>query len=156
MIASGSLVVPNSRMAQPGDLNFIGPLPQETSTVFRVQGGTGTQRSRNIISLDGNGNPKINQTTLNISIGDPAHAQYFLSKRPGGEITSFEIPKWMDDFIQTEAIPQINYRSNPLNQGGLAPKIVDPTTPGRSYELPPIWSEWLEEAAIKGSGKITK
>ena len=58
-----------------------------------------------------------------------------MSKRPGSEITSFEIPEWMDDFIQSEAIPQANYRSNPLNQGGLAPKIVDPFTPGRSYEL---------------------
>jgi hypothetical protein len=64
------------------------------------------------------------------------------------------VPKWFDDFLAGEAIPQAGYRSNPLNQGGLAPKIVDPTTPGRSYELPEIWVKWLEEAAIEGSGKV--
>jgi hypothetical protein len=121
-----------------------------------VQGGTPPLASRQHIVLDSNGNPRINKTTLNISIGNPEHAQYFLSKRPGAEVTSFEIPKWMDDFIQGEAIPQANYKLNPLNQGGLAPKIVDPTTPGRSYELPSIWSKWLEETAIQGSGKFTK
>ena len=91
-----------------------------------------------------------------MSIGDLEHAKYFQSLRPGSEITSFEIPKWMDEFIQSEAIPQANYKSNPLNQGGLAPKIVDPTTPGRSYELPSIWAEWLEETAVKGSGSVIK
>ncbi|WP_345879196.1 hypothetical protein [Shewanella algae] len=147
---------PDTRVAQPGDADFIGALPQETSTVFRVQGGTPPKASRHHIEIDANGNPKINRTTLNVSIGDLEHAEYFQSLRPGSEITSFEIPKWMDDFIQSEAIPQANYRSNPLNQGGLAPKVVDPTTPGRSYELPSVWTEWLEEAAIQGSGKVIK
>ncbi|WP_232471993.1 hypothetical protein [Vibrio gazogenes] len=81
---------------------------------------------------------------------------YFQILRPGSEITSFDIPKWMDDFIEESAIPQVNYKSNPLSQGGLAPKIVDPTTPGRSYELPSIWTQWLEETAVKGSGKVIK
>jgi len=130
--------------------------PQETSTIFRVQGGTPPKASRNHIEIDANGNPLINKTTLNVSIGDVEHAKYFQSLRPGSEIVSFEAPKWVDDFIQSEAIPQANYRSNPMNQNGLAPKIVDPTTPGRSYELPSIWTEWLEETAIKGSGKVIK
>ena len=112
--------------------------------------------SRQHIVLDANGNPQINRTTLNISIGDPVHAEYFLSKRPGADITSFEVPKWMSDFIHEEAIPQVGYKTNPLNQGGLAPKLVDPTTPGLSYELPPIWAKWLEEVAIPGSGKTIK
>ncbi len=155
MIVSGSLVVPNT-VAQPGDFNFTGPLSQETSTLFRVQGGTPPKASWNHIEIDANGNPLINNTTLNVSIGNVEHAKYFQSLRPGSNITSFEIPKWMDDFIQGEAIPQVNYRSNSLNQGGLAPKIVDPTTPGRSYELPSIWTKWLEETAIKGSGKVIK
>lgn len=63
---------------------------------------------------------------------------------------------WMGDFIEEQAIPQGNYRSNPSNQGGLAPKLVDPTTRGRSYELPGIWAEWLEEVAVRGSGKVKK
>uniref|UniRef100_UPI001F393E31 hypothetical protein n=1 Tax=Shewanella algae TaxID=38313 RepID=UPI001F393E31 len=61
--------------------------------------------NRHHIEIDANGNPKINRTTLNVSIGDLEHAEYFQSLRPGSEITSFEIPKWMDDFIQSEAIP---------------------------------------------------
>ncbi|QKJ48894.1 hypothetical protein G9394_10115 [Proteus vulgaris] len=48
------------------------------------------------------------------------------------------------------------YRTNPLNQKGLAPKIVDPTTPGDSYEFPNVWAKWLEENAIPGSGKTKK
>jgi hypothetical protein len=62
----------------------------------------------------------------------------------------------MGDFIDEVAIPQAFYRTNPANQGGLAPKVVDPTTPGRSYELPPIWAKWLQEVAIPGSGKVLK
>jgi filamentous hemagglutinin len=66
------------------------------------------------------------------------------------------VPVTRGDFIESEAIPQFGYRSNPMNQGGLAPKIGDTTTPGVSYELPPIWAKWLEEVAIPGSGKVTK
>ncbi|WUR11020.1 PAAR domain-containing protein [[Empedobacter] haloabium] len=130
------------------------PAPGEPATVFRVQGGTPPRASRNIISIDADGNPTIQSTTLNISIGDPVHAEYFQTLRPGSKIVSFKIPAWLDSFIQETAIPQSGYRSNPANQGGLAPKIVDPTTPGRSYELPSVWAKWLEENAIPGSGKV--
>ena len=129
---------------------------EATSTVFRVQGGVPPKASRKHVEIDVNGNPIINNTTLNVSIGDLEHAKHFQKLRPGSEVTSFEIPKWMDDFIEKEAIPQANYKTNPLKQGGLAPKVVDPTTPGRSYELPSIWTEWLQENAIEGSGKIIK
>ena len=97
----------------------------------------------------------LNSGTLNISIGDSSHAQHFLDIRGGNaEIVSFQLPKWMADFIKESAIPQAGYRTNPLNQGGLAPKRVDPTTPARTYELPSIWAEWLEEVAIPGSGNV--
>jgi RHS repeat-associated protein len=129
---------------------------EDTSTVFRVQGGTPPLASRHHIRIDADGNVKINKTTVCISIGDLEHAQYFLDKRPGAEIFSFDIPKWMDEFIDGEAIEQFQYGSNPLNQDRQAPKIVDPTTPGRSYELPPIWAEWLEEVAVPESGKIIR
>lgn len=55
------------------------------------------------------------------------------------------MPKWFDDFLQENAIPQINYKTNPLNQGGTVPKITDITTPGNAFELPAPWIEWLEE-----------
>jgi len=36
------------------------------------------------------------------------------------------------------------------------PKIVDPYTPGLSYELPYPWTRWLQENAVPGSGRIIK
>jgi hypothetical protein len=84
----------------------------------------------------------------------PVLLQYFQTLRPGSKITTFEVPEWMDNFIRAEAIPQKGYRTNPMNQGGLAPKIVDPHQPGFSVELPSIWTHWLEETAIKGSGTV--
>lgn len=128
----------------------------ETVTVFRVQGGTLPHASRQLITIDANGNPVISKTTLSVSVGDPVHAEYFLSKRPGAHVTSFDVPRWMGDFIDGQAIPQFGYRTNPANQGGLAPKLVDPTTPGRSYELPDVWAKWLEEVAVPGSGRVKR
>ncbi|MEK4407074.1 hypothetical protein MKZ26_22150 [Sporosarcina sp. FSL K6-6792] len=88
---------------------------------------------------------------VNISTGDIEHAKYFLNeKRPGGEIVAFDIPDWLNEFVKETAIPQRGYKKNPLNQGGNAPKTVDPSTPGDSYEFPPIWSEWIEEYGENG------
>jgi filamentous hemagglutinin len=125
-----------------------------TVTYFRVQGGTPPAASRHLIHVDSAGNVTIHSGTLNVSAGTAEHARYFQQLRPGSRITTFEVPQWLDDFIRQEAIPQRGYRTNPLNQGGLAPKIVDPTTPGRSYELPSIWAEWLQEYAVPGSGRV--
>nr|WP_315985614.1 RHS repeat-associated core domain-containing protein [Xenorhabdus bovienii] len=126
-------------------------------TVFRVQGGAPPNASYHRIKIDKDGNPKIQNATLNISIGDTKHAEHFKKIRgDDAELVSFEIPKWLDDFIKENAIKQKGYKTNPLNQGKLAPKIVDPSTPGDSYELPGIWTKWLEENAIPGSGKVKK
>ncbi|KKI89760.1 hypothetical protein WQ54_24775 [Bacillus sp. SA1-12] len=123
-------------------------------TYYRVQGGTGNQRSREIITVKEDGTITTSQTSINVSTGNMEHAEYFLKeKRPGGHIVSFDIPDWMDEFIKDEAIPQLGYKKNPLNQGGTAPKIVDPTTPGDSFELPPIWSDWLQEYAFNAKMK---
>ncbi|WP_025682329.1 recombinase family protein [Paenibacillus maysiensis] len=86
-----------------------------------------------------------------ISGNTKERAECFLKeKRPGGEIVAFDMPKWLDDFVKETAIPQKGYKKNALNQGGHAPKVVDPSTPGDSYEFPPIWSEWFEEYAKNG------
>ncbi|MFS2319315.1 polymorphic toxin-type HINT domain-containing protein, partial [Maricaulis sp. D1M11] len=147
---------PRSQLVHLDDISS-GPLPSETSWVFRVQGSSGTRSSKPLISLDHFGNPRIQRATLNISIGDPDHALYYLrSRRPGGEIVGFKIPTWLDEFVQTEAVPQLLYRSNPRNQGGMAPRIVDPNQPGRTYELPPVWADWLEEYAVEGSGVVIR
>lgn len=122
---------------------------------YRVQGGTGNQSSQFHIDIDpSTGSVTINDVTLNISVGDLAHAQYFQSLRPGSQIFSFELPRSVDDLIKTQAQPQFKYSVNPLNNGGLAPKIVDPTTPGNSLELPPNWAQILEDNLIPGSGQI--
>jgi hypothetical protein len=124
-------------------------------TYFRVQGGIPPNASRQLIHVDSAGNLTIHSGTLNVSTGTAQHARYFQQLRgPGSRITTFEIPQWLDDFIRQEAIKQYGYRTNPLNQGRLAPKIVDPRQPGRSYELPRIWAEWLKEYAIPGSGRV--
>ena len=65
-----------------------------------------------------------------------------------------EVPKWFDDFVQENMIPQAGSKTNPANQGGAAPKLTDPTTPGVSVEFPPPWSEWIEEHAV--SVKVIK
>ena len=138
----------------------LGLMPEEKVTVFRVQEGSLTDlnnRSKDLIKIDTSGNIKIVEGTLNVSIGDTTHAEHFAALR-GGDVAvySFEIPKSTADLIESNAIPQANYRTNPLNQGKTAPKIVDPPTPGKSYELPSKWAKILEENAIEGSGKVTK
>ena len=125
----------------------------EMVTYRRVQGGTPPNASWTRITVDESGNIKIpnKKANLNVSTGNDEHAKYFLSKRgSNAEIVEFDIPTWLDDFLQENAINQKGYRKNPLNQGGTAPKIVDPTTPGNSYELPAPWIEWLEEYGKNG------
>lgn len=102
--------------------------------------------------IDSDGNVYINRTdkNLNISIDGGEHSQHFLNNRPGADIYEFEVPKWFDDMVQEYTIPQAGYKNNPLNQGGNAPKLTDPTTPGKSIEFPPPWIEWIEEYATNG------
>ena len=37
----------------------------------------------------------------------------------------FDVPQYLDDLIRENAISQKGYKTNPLNQGRTAPKIVD-------------------------------
>ncbi len=124
-----------------GGNDTIGNQFVETSTVFRVQGGNHpnpNKRSKFLIVLDESNTPVLNKNQkLNLSIGDDAHAKYFLSQRPGGEVVSFEIPKWMDDFIEESSLPQLNARKQPNYDSATTPLRNDPTTPGRSFELLP-------------------
>ncbi|WP_098748610.1 contractile injection system protein, VgrG/Pvc8 family [Paenibacillus sp. EZ-K15] len=123
-------------------------------TYRRVQG----DGSKDILLIDEKGNIHINakwkKSQLNVSTGKD-HAQYFHNKR--GEdsyIVEFDVPKWLDDFIAENAIPQGNYTKNPLNQGGAAPKIVDRTVfqkhgfEGVAYEIPAPIKDWLIEYAV--------
>ncbi|CDM87576.1 hypothetical protein [Xenorhabdus bovienii] len=125
--------------------------------MFRVQGGEYPNASRFLRRIDEAGNPRIKNGTLSISIGDTKHAEHFKNIRgPTAEIVSFKIPNWLERLIKENTIPQDGYKKNPLNQNQMAPKKVDPTTPGDFYELPSVWTKWLEENAIPGSGKVHK
>jgi hypothetical protein len=124
---------------------------------YRVQGGTPPKASKHLIDIDiSTGDVSFSNSTLNLSIGDISHAEYFQKLRPGSKIYSFKVETWFDDMVKEFEIPQHKYKSNIKNQKNLAPKITDPTTRGYSYEFPSEWSKWFEEGYIKGSGKIIK
>uniref|UniRef100_UPI00289D4722 hypothetical protein n=1 Tax=Aminipila sp. TaxID=2060095 RepID=UPI00289D4722 len=123
-------------------------------TYRRVQGGEGTtpnQSSQPRVKVNDNGFVSIQdkKSDLNVSIDNGEHSKYFNEVKRGGtgEIVEFDMPKWFDDFLKENTIPQNNYTKNPLNQGGTAPKLVDPNMPGNAFELPAPWSEWIEEYA---------
>ncbi len=57
-----------------GTENIPSNIAEETSTVFRVQGGILPSRSRDHIKFKSDGSISISNTTVNISIGDIKHA----------------------------------------------------------------------------------
>jgi hypothetical protein len=123
-------------------------------TYRRVQGGEGTtpnQSSQPRIKVNEDGSISIQdkKSDLNVSIDNGEHSKYFNEVKRGGtgEIVEFDVPKWFDDFLKENTVPQNNYTKNPLNQGGTAPKLVDPNMPGNAFELPAPWAEWIEEYA---------
>ena len=125
----------------------------DTVTYRRVQGGEGNQSSQQRVVIDSEGNVYINKKdrNLNISIDNGEHSQYYIkNNRPGADIYEFEVPKWLDDMVKEYTVPQAGYKSNPLNQGGSAPKLTDLTTPGTCIEFPAPWIEWIEEYATNG------
>ncbi|MDR2356685.1 MAG: hypothetical protein LBD92_01165, partial [Oscillospiraceae bacterium] len=119
----------------------------------RVQGGTGNQTSKELITVGEDGSLIFNDFdhNLNVSVDHGEHSKYYVeNNRLGGTIVEFEVPKWFDDFVNESTIPQYGYKSNSQNQGGTAPKLTDITTPRTSIELPPPWIEWLQEVSING------
>ena len=125
-------------------------IEQDYALYYRVQGGgegSKVSQYRILVNSDGSITIQNKKAELNISAYNLEHAQYYRdTARPGGEIVEFRVPIELDEIIREMAIEQYGYRNNPLNQGKMAPKITDPTTPGVSYELPGVpWVEWLEE-----------
>jgi hypothetical protein len=147
----------NVKWEAPTSNTTLTNINKKPVTYRRVQGGTPPNASQRRIYVNDSGNINIpnKKANLNISTGSDEHAKYFLNKRgPHAEIVEFEVPDWFDDFLKENSIAQKGYRNNPLNQKGTAPKVVDPTTPGTSYELPAPWIEWLEE--YSSNGRIVK
>ena len=57
---------------------------------------------------------------------------------------TFKVPKWLDDFANEYAIPDLKYNINPKNQGKTVPRIVDPKTPrGGKNGYPAPGLEWI-------------
>ncbi|MBC2067875.1 hypothetical protein HCA67_08855 [Listeria booriae] len=132
----------------------VGKEVDDSVTYYRVQGGgEGNATSQHRISLNDDGTINItnHDSDLNLSAYSEEHATYFRdTKRPGGEIIEFKVPKALDDLLHETKVDQYRYTQNPKNQGGMAPKVVDPTTPGDSFEFPAPWVEWIEESAHSG------
>ncbi|MBS6511089.1 MAG: hypothetical protein KH334_05235, partial [Clostridiales bacterium] len=121
---------------------------------YRVQGGTdGQKRSKDRIHINDDGTLAIADKEQILFVSkDREHAEYFLkNNREGGEMLTFKVPKWLDDFANEYAIPDLKYNINPKNQGKTVPRIVDPKTPGGGkYGYPAPWIEWIEEYGYGG------
>ena len=74
------------------------------------------------------------------------------TSRLGGTIIEFEVPKWLDDKLKMEAIPQHKAGSNPLNNN--SPQIVDYVQPGHPFGIKESWQTQIESNYITGSAKI--
>ena len=123
---------------------------QEGIKFYRVQGGTGTKQSveRIIIKDDGTISIPDKSSTLYVSAYDKDHAIHFAKCREGAVVVEFEVPKEVDDLIRENVIDQYHAKKNPRYQDGMAPLLVDSTTPGTSYGLPAEpWLDWVEEYA---------
>ncbi|WP_196756155.1 hypothetical protein, partial [Streptococcus cristatus] len=125
--------------------------PEEMVKYYRVQGG----ESKELIHVNDDGTLSWNnewksEHNLNVSTGKD-HSAYFKEKREGSYIIEVEVPKYFDDIINENAISQKGYKSNPLNQDGMAPKIVDEGVfmrngfEGQAVELPAPINQWFIE-----------
>ncbi|MCC4598361.1 hypothetical protein NRY95_00990 [Xanthomonas campestris pv. phormiicola] len=126
------------------DLSRLKP----TTTYFRVEGGgVGSATSQNRITVNADRTISINpgcSGQLCVSVGNADHAVYYLTnKRPDGSVVVFEVDASLHNEIMSRAVPQ-----QPVPgafRDPSAPKVVDPTTPGTSLELPKMWESLLEK-----------
>ncbi|WP_155854885.1 fibronectin type III domain-containing protein [Cellulophaga baltica] len=140
---------------------------------YRVQdGGSGNATSRELLTIEPNGNMSFADKTkeLYFSTDNLDHASYYVhgqgtningkalnktpANRPNGEIIEFEVPKWLDDKLKQEAIPQYKSGLNTLNDN--SPQIVDYNQPGNPFGIKMSWQTLIEENYIKGSVKIVE
>ncbi len=142
-----------------------------TVKYYRVQGGgSGNATSRELLVLEPNGNMSFADKTkeLYFSTDNLDHAKYYVDgtgtningklvtkrppNRPNGTIIEFEVPKWLDDKLKKDAIPQHKSGSNTLNNN--SPQIVDYNQPGNPFGIKESWQTLIERNYIKGSVKI--
>lgn len=143
-----------------------------TVKYYRVQGGgTGSATSRELLEVSSKGELTFTDKTkeLYFSTDDLDHANYYITgkgtningevlsvtpPRSGGKIIEFEVPKWLDDKLKAEVIPQYKAGSNSLNKN--SPQIVDYNQPGNPLGIKLDWQTLIEKNYIIGSAKIIK
>jgi hypothetical protein len=116
---------------------------------YRVQDD---DKKRKRMEVDADGNVTINSGPLNISIGSPDHALYFLSLKGLFDIVEFGI----DDTFYKELAGALQSQSA-KNRPRDAPTYNDPGKPGYKIEIPEgQWLERLKGKVTPGSGQVTK
>ncbi|WP_128755186.1 fibronectin type III domain-containing protein [Aquimarina sediminis] len=172
--------IPSFRIDKPNDyLTCLKKMTQYekgiggsgTVKYYRVQGGgSGSATSRELLVLEANGNMSFADKTkeLYFSTDNIDHAAYYVNgtgtningkvitktpaNRPNGTIVEFKVPKWLDDKLKQDAIPQHKSGSNALNNN--SPQIVDYNQPGNPFGIKESWQTLIEENYIKGSVKV--
>ena len=119
---------------------------------YRVQGGgTGTSTSRELLEVTPANNLVFTDKTIDlyISTDNVDHANYYLkNNRKGGLIIEFEVPKWLDDEMKLDALPQ--------EVSGSKPSLVDYNQTGHPFGINTYWQNKIEADYIRGSAKILK
>lgn len=114
---------------------------------YRVQDDD-AERKR--VEVSATGAVTINKGPINISIGTPDHALYFLALKGAYDIVEFDIDDSFYAALQKALVSQAA-KDHPPG----APTYNDPTKPGYKIEIPE--GEWLEQ--LKGNvknGKVTQ
>jgi hypothetical protein len=100
--------------------------------------------------VDKSGAVTINKGPINISIGTPDHALYYLALKSYYDIVEFDI----DDAFHGQLVAALkSQKDKPLPPG--TPTYNDPTKPGYKIEIPE--GDWLE--GLKGkvsNGRVTR
>lgn len=118
--------------------------------VYRVQDDD-AEKKRVEVSEDGN--VKVNAGPLNISIGMPDHALYFLAKKGYYDVVEFDI----DDSFYESMVKVLQSQHASKKKEGL-PTYNDASKPGYKIEIPKD-GEWLDNFKIsikEGTGKVTQ
>ncbi|HEY4875430.1 MAG TPA: hypothetical protein VIH86_07645 [Puia sp.] len=132
----------------------VNQTPENTSTVYRAQGGVFPNASLERVVINPNGKIQIDgDEMLHVTLDDSKHSVYFYEKRGGSQngasIVSFEIPQSLAEEIKNNAVPQSQGKAFPDR-----PQIDDPTKSKSAFGLPKKYIEKLRDQAIKGSGKV--
>jgi RHS repeat-associated protein len=129
---------------------IAGAFDADIPRVYRVQGGTPPAASRARISIGATGEMEVQgKAMLHVTFEDAGHSRYFLTRRPGAEVVSFEVDRSLINQVRTSAVRQAQARAFP----GM-PQIDDPTRSASAFGLPLQWHRQLESAAVTGSGRV--